>query len=140
MYLETTSSLIELLNLYSSSCIKTSKLCCCIKFGDFSTFLLRLKFLILSSKFILWVYIFNLTFFFLKILLKIVVVLMCFTNLHFTKNNWYYLRRFVAYRSFFCPWMFMFILSNSSKCYKLLILFICTQIIVDGSAILHFFM
>jgi hypothetical protein len=41
---------------------------------------------------------------------------------------------------FIYPWMFMFWLKNFSKCYKLLIYLIYTQIIVDGSAIFHLFM
>jgi len=70
------------------------------------------KFLILSSKFIMWVYIFNLTFFFPRVLLQIIGMPLCFTNLHFTRNYWCYLRRFVACKSFFCPWMSLFGLRN----------------------------
>jgi len=51
------------------------------------------------------------------------------------RNNWYYMGCFVVCRSLFCPYMFLFRLKNFFTCYKLLILLICTQIIIDGSAI-----
>ncbi len=75
---------------------------------------------LLKFKFNMWVYIFNLTFFSLGILLQIVGAFLCFTNLHFTRNYRCYLRGFVAYRSLFCPQMFLFWLKNFSMCYKLL--------------------
>jgi hypothetical protein len=100
----------------------------------------RFKFLTPLSKLNLWLYIFNLTFFSLGILLQIIGAPLFFTSLHFTRNNWSDLRCFVAYKSFFCPYMFIFWLRNSFMCYKLQIYLICIQIIINGSAIFHLFM
>ncbi len=68
----------------------------------------RFRFLTPSSKLNLWVCIFNLTFFSLKILLQIISALLCFTNFHFIINNRVCLRHYVACRSLFYPWIFLF--------------------------------
>ncbi len=121
--------------------LHTLEFCCCIKHGDSSTtFFSSFIFPIPLSKHILWVCIFNLTFFFLIISFQIINVPMCFTNLHFTRNNWYCLKHFVACRFLFCSWMSLFRFRNSYRCYKLLIFMICTQIVVDGNAIFYLFM
>jgi hypothetical protein len=99
--------------------------------------LLKFKFLILSSKFIMWVCIFNLMFLSPRVLLQIVSAPLCFTNLHFKRNYRWYLRCYVACRSLFCPWMSLFRLKNSSRCYKLLIYLLNIQIVVDGNVIFH---
>jgi hypothetical protein len=82
----------------------------------------------------LWVCIFNLTFFSHGVLLQTVGAPLCFTTLHFMRNNRCCLRRSMAYRSLFYPRIFMFYLKNSSRCFKLLIYLICIQIVVNGNA------
>ncbi len=105
----TTSSLSGLLSHCSSSWIKTSKLCCCIKLvNSNATFYQGSNFQLLRLNFNMWVCIFNITFFFPIILLQIVGATLCFTNLHFMRNNWCCLRHYVACKSIFCPWMFLF--------------------------------
>ncbi len=88
------------------------------------------RFLTPLSKPNLWVCIFNLMFL-LPIILQLTIgVPLCFTDLHFTKNNLCCLRRFMACRSLFYPWMFMFCLKNSYRCFKPLIY---TQIVTNAT-------
>jgi hypothetical protein len=100
----------------------------------------KFKFSTLLYKLNLWIYIFNMMLFFLKVLLQTIGAPLCFTILHFTKNNRCYLKRSVACRPIFCPQMSLFYLRNSSRCFKPLIYLICIQIITNGNAIFHLFM
>jgi hypothetical protein len=86
----------------------------------------RSRFFTSSSKFNLWICIFNLMLLSVGILLQIVGRPLCFTSLHFTRNYWCCLRRYVAHMFFFCARISLFWLKNSSRCYKLLIYLIYT--------------
>jgi hypothetical protein len=140
LYLSTISSLFNLLSL-CCSWIRASESCCYIRSTNFSIVLCQgLDFWLLCINSTCEFCIFNLTLFSLGVLLQIVSALLCFTNLHFMRNNWCCMRCSMAYMSLFYPWISLLYLKNSSRYFKSMIYLIYTQIVVNGSVIFHLFL